>query len=148
MEVIKNLYYFNLLKRHIRGSNISNPPRRTNMSQRKTITKARVVTITLYKWLSPNVAPRQVDFYHVNILNAVPIISENIWLAEKTNLYRVTYSFTINRGQALFILDLEWSIFRNKPHKESGKRNKKHTRESWPIKIKVRLQVLNQFKLT
>lgn len=87
-----------------KGTNqLPKPPIKTGMTKKKIITKAWAVTITLYKWSSPNRDPGPESSSLIIILKAVPTIPENnpkiiykvpmsLWLVE--NIQRVTQLYT------------------------------------------------------
>lgn len=61
-----------------KGTNqLPNPPIITGMTKKKIMTKACAVTITLYKWSSPNIGPGPDNSKRINTLKAVPTIPAN-----------------------------------------------------------------------
>lgn len=58
----------------IKGTNqFPNPPIKIGITIKKIITNAWAVTMTLYKWSSPNRLPGALNSSRINILNPVPI---------------------------------------------------------------------------
>lgn len=82
----------------IKGTNqFPNPPIIVGITKKNIITNACAVTITLYKWSSPNIDPGEDNSNLINILKAVPIAPDkapktkyndpiSLWLQLKNHL--------------------------------------------------------------
>ena len=62
-----------------KGTNqFPNPPINTGITKKNIIINACAVTMTLYRWSSPNMDPGFVSSVLINMLKAVPIIPEKM----------------------------------------------------------------------